>query len=72
MGGKQNPSAFNFKAKKWQGVIMKELLKSKTFYTGLAAIITGIGFMVNGSIETGAELITGGLIAIFMRHKLSK
>ena len=46
---------------------MKELLKSKTFYTGLAAIITGIGFMVNGSVETGAELIAGGLIAVLWK-----
>jgi len=49
---------------------MKALLKSKTFWTALATIITGIGFVVNGNYETGSELIAGGLIAIFMRHRL--
>ena len=51
---------------------MKELLKQKTFYAGLATIITGIGFVVNGNVETGIEMIAGGLIAIFLRHKMKK
>ena len=48
------------------------MFKSKTFWTGMAAIATGIGFIFNGSPETGAELVVGGLVAIFLRHNMVK
>ena len=51
---------------------MKSLLKSKTFYTGIAAIVAGIILAFLGCWETGVELIVGGLVAIFLRHNMPK
>lgn len=46
----------------------RRLLKSKTFYTGLAAIITGIGLYVSGDKTNGIQTIFGGLGLIFLRQ----
>lgn len=46
--------------------------KSMTFWGGLAAIITGIGFIYMGSMERGIQTILGGLIAISGRKALAK
>lgn len=51
---------------------MKELLKTKTFWGGIAAIATGAGLVVAGNIPEGLNAIVTGLIAIFMRDGVLK
>lgn len=70
VGGTPAPAIYS-KSQKWQEEPVK-LIKSKTFWTAIAAIATGVGFIVGGNIDTGIELVAGGLIAIFMRNKLEK
>jgi hypothetical protein len=51
---------------------MKDLFKSKTFYTGLGSIIAGIGLIVtSGDVVNGGQYIIGGLAAIFLRHSVA-
>ncbi len=53
---------------------MNDLIKTKTFWTGIAAIVTGIGTYIAGEINTAAfmELLSIGLIGIFLRHGVAK
>lgn len=51
---------------------MKELLKSKTFYTGAAAIIGGIALIITGDRDSGLQLIATGLAAVFLRDGINK
>ena len=44
------------------------LWKSKTFWSGMAAIVTGIGIGVAGDIPTGIQTVIGGLGLIFLRQ----
>ena len=46
--------------------------KSKTFWAGVAAICTGIGFIVNGDLEAGIQTVLGGVTAIFLKHAVDK
>lgn len=58
-----------------------ELLKSKTFWTGIVAIVTGVGIVVqamtSGNASTteyasGAQMIITGLVAIFVKSAIVK
>ncbi len=51
---------------------MKDLLKTKTFWGGLAAIATGIGLIATGDMPQGVNAIVNGLIAIFVRDGIRK
>ncbi|HNY27853.1 MAG TPA: hypothetical protein PLA90_11700 [Candidatus Sumerlaeota bacterium] len=51
---------------------MKDLLKTKTFWGGLAAIATGIGLIATGDTPQGVNAIVTGLIAIFVRDGIRK
>lgn len=51
---------------------LKKLLKSKTFYAGLATIFTGISLIVSGNKSEGIQLTFTGLIAIFLRDGINK
>lgn len=46
--------------------------KTKSFWTGLAIIATGIGLIVAGDMATGIQTIAGGIVTIFMRDAISK
>lgn len=50
----------------------KALLKSKTFYTGIAGVLTGIGLIVSGQKAEGIQIAITGFIAIFLRDTLAK
>jgi hypothetical protein len=51
---------------------MKDLLKTKTFWGGIAAIATGVGFILTGNVPEGINSVVGGLIAIFIRDGMLK
>lgn len=46
--------------------------KSKSFWTGLAIMITGIGMCIMGQAAEGIQTIAGGLVTIFVRDAISK
>jgi len=48
------------------------MAKTKTFWGGLAAIATGIGFIVTGNIAEGAVIIVNGVLSIFIRDGIRK
>jgi len=50
----------------------KELVKSKTFWTGMSAIVVGIGLCVQGDTATGIPMITTALIGIFLKDGQTK
>ena len=51
---------------------MKKLLKTKTFWGGLAAIATGCGLVLAGDVPQGVNAIVSGLLAIFVRDGIRK
>lgn len=51
---------------------MKELLRSKSFWTGVASIATGIGLLVNKNYPEGFQTIIIGLSTIFIREGIRK
>jgi hypothetical protein len=51
---------------------MQNLLKTKTFWGGIAAIATGIALTVGGNVPEGINAIVTGLLAIFMRNGIGK
>jgi len=51
---------------------MTNLLKTKTFWGGLAAIATGIGLVFTGNVPEGVNAIVTGLLAIFIRDGVRK
>lgn len=46
------------------------LVKTKTFWGGLVAIVTGIGMCATGNIPEGTNAIVTGIVAIFLRDGL--
>ncbi|HUU45862.1 MAG TPA: hypothetical protein VM118_09025 [Acidobacteriota bacterium] len=48
------------------------LIKTKTFWGGLAAIATGVGLLFVGNIPEGIQTIAGGVLAIFIRDGIRK
>lgn len=52
----------------------KELLKSKTAWTGLAAIVSAAGGFFTGTIDAATAMQTAitGLVAIFLRDAMVK
>lgn len=51
---------------------IKELLKSKTFWTGVATVATGAAMCAGGAETEGIQTILGGLAAIFLRDAVRK
>ena len=51
---------------------MKQTIRTKTFWTALAAIATGVGLICAGDKPEGVNLIAGGLMAIFLRDGIKK
>lgn len=51
---------------------MQSLLKSKTFWTGVGAVVIGTGMIIQGDNDQGVQTILAGLAMIFLRHSISK
>lgn len=55
------------------GQVLKEALKQKTTWAGLAAVITGVGMLVTGEDKTASIMaILNGLGLIFLRQAVAK
>ena len=46
------------------------MVKSKTFWTGIGSVVTGIGFIVIGNKPEGIQLIFSGFGMIFLRKAM--
>lgn len=53
-------------------MFQRNTLKSKSFWTGLTIIITGVGMCVMGQMAEGIQTIAGGVVTIFVRDAISK
>lgn len=51
---------------------MKNLFKTKTFWAGLASLVTGAGLIFTGDKTNGILLISQGIGQIFLRNALLK
>jgi hypothetical protein len=53
---------------------MKEILKQKTTWTGIVAIVTAIGGYYTGGLASAdaIEIMITGLIGIFLRQGIAK
>jgi hypothetical protein len=51
---------------------MRNLLKTKTFWGGLAAVATGVGLILAGDAPQGINAIVTGLLAILVRDGVRK
>lgn len=51
---------------------MKELMKSKTFWAGVASVFSGAAMILSGNNDAGMQLVATGLIAIFLRNGINK
>ena len=54
--------------------MQKKLLKSKTFWTGIGAVVAAIGGYTTGTMGLDIAIQTGlgGLLAIFLRDGMEK
>ena len=52
--------------------MQRNTLKSKSFWAGLAMVVSGIGMLVMGQPAEGIQTIAGGVITIFVRDAISK
>jgi len=52
----------------------KSLIRSKTFWTGVGAVVAAVGGVLSGTMEpdTAVQTAIGGLIAIFLRDGINK
>jgi len=48
------------------------IVETKTFWGGLAAIATGVGLIIAGAIPEGIQTITTGALAVFLRLGILK
>ena len=51
---------------------MSQLLQTKTFWGGIAAILTGISLTLAGNVPEGVNAIVSGLLAILVRDGIRK
>jgi hypothetical protein len=51
---------------------MRNLFKTKTFWTGLVSVATGINLFTHGNQTDGIQLILSGFSFIFVRHSMLK
>lgn len=49
---------------------MSKLFKTKTFWGGIVAIVSGVGMIAMGDVVTGGQTVVGGFIAIFVRDAI--
>jgi len=48
------------------------LFKTKTFWSGVASITTGIGLIACGNLPEGVQMIGAGIVAICLRDAVKK
>lgn len=53
-------------------MINKDTFKTKTFWTGLGTVVTGIGMIVMGDKVTGIQTVILGVLAITGRDAIVK
>jgi len=46
--------------------------RQKTTWTGISAVVTGVGLMVAGEMSAGIQAVTTGFVAIFLRQGIAK
>lgn len=51
---------------------IKKLIRTKSFWTGIASIATGMSMVFNDRAEVGIQTIIMGLAVIFARDALAK
>ena len=51
---------------------LKKMLKSKSFWTGVSAVVGGVFLISQGETEKGVGAIIGGLSVIFVRDAIGK
>jgi hypothetical protein len=51
---------------------MKNLFKTKTFWTGAGSVVTGVGLILTGNKADGLQLLFTGFGLIFMRKAIQK
>jgi hypothetical protein len=47
-----------------------KIYKQKTFWAGIAGVVTGIGLLVNDNISEGIVAVVGGFQVIFLRQAI--
>lgn len=47
-------------------------LRTKTFWTGLAMLVSGLGMIATGHPAEGIQTMAGGLVTIFVRDAIAK
>lgn len=50
----------------------KEMIRSKTFWTGIGSVVGGVLTVIEGNQQAGIQLIIGGLGMIFLRDAIAK
>ena len=51
---------------------MTKWYKQKTTWSGLAAVVTGIGMIVAGEVTGGIQMLATGVVAVFLRQGVAK
>jgi hypothetical protein len=51
---------------------MKNLFKTKTFWTGAGSVVTGIGLLIIGNKVEGLNLIFSGFGMVFLRNAINR
>jgi len=52
--------------------MLRDLLKTKTFWSGLGMVAHGLYMVLSGNIENGIQMIVMGLSVIFLRDAIRK
>jgi len=50
----------------------KKLIKTKSFWAGVAGVASGVGLIIAGNVANGVQTIIGGIAVIFLRDAISK
>lgn len=51
---------------------LKALVKTKTFWGGVAAICSGVGMILSDNAAEGVQMIVMGALAVFGREAIAK
>lgn len=65
-------SLIKFIQKPLSNIRRSYMFKSKVFWTGLAAVATGVTQIIGKQYEIGMQTLIGGFALIFVRHTLHK
>lgn len=52
--------------------MFSRLVKSKTFWAGLASVATGVGLIINGDMTAGIPAIIIGIQSVLLRDAIAK